>query len=185
PFLGHSIRIADEDERYRLLKKKPLIALNPHQPSAGYVHEHVPEVALGAFLGEQVSANKESHDEPNLQPLVDAFEASEVVKTVREPHRDTNQCQGIKPAWRILRRTAERDDEAQHHGRDSARFHRGGNPIAMTYEDRYPWRQTDEVHHPGCNSPLSCSCIVTAIARSLRKREENLVEEVEPSSKPL
>lgn len=185
PFLRHAICVNDKYERDQLLEKKPWITLNPHQPSASDVHEDVPEIAAGSFLREQVSPNEESQHESDLQPLVNGGDTTEVVEAVAEAERNTDEREVVEPAWRILGRATERNDETQQHRRSPTRFNRSRNPVSPTDEDDNPWGQTYEVHRPRRNPPLSRPRLVTAISRAFREREKDLVEEVEPSSKPL
>ncbi|MBI2465964.1 MAG: hypothetical protein HYV66_01905 [Candidatus Sungbacteria bacterium] len=184
-FLRHAVRINDEHERDQLLEKEPRIALNPHQPPAGDMHEDIPEIATSSLFRKQVGPDEEPQHESDFQPLIDGSDTTEVVEAVAESERDTDECEVIEPAWRILGCAAKCDDETQHHCRSTARFYRSRNPITPTDEDDYPRRQTNKVHRPRSNPPLPRSHLVTPIARVFREREKDLVEEVEPSSKPL
>ncbi|MDO8591300.1 MAG: hypothetical protein Q7R65_05015 [bacterium] len=184
-FLRHAIRINDEHERDQLLKKEPRIPLNPHQPPAGDVHEDIPEITTSSLFRKQVGPDEESQHESDFQPLIDGSDTTEIVEAVAESERDTDECEVVKPAWWILGRAAKCDDETKHHCRSATRFYRSRNPVTPTDEDDYPWRQTNEVYHPRSNPPLPRSYLVAAIARVFREREKDLVEEVEPSSKPL
>jgi len=185
PLLRHTVRVNDEAERDHLLEKEPRVTLNPHQPPAGDVHQHVPEITTGSFLGEQVGPDKESQHESDFQPLIDGSNTTEVVEAVAESERDTDESEVVEPAWRILGRAAERGDESQKHCGSSACFNRGRNPVTPTDEDDYPRGQTGEVYYPRSNPPLSRPRLVTAISRVFGEREKDLVEEVETPSKPL
>ena len=131
-FLRHAVRINDEHERDQLLEEEPRIALNPHQPPAGDVHENVPEITAGSFFRKQIGPDEESRHESNFQPLVDGSDTTEVVEAVAEAERDTDESEMVEPAWRILGRATERDDKAQQHCRSSTRFNRSRNPVSPT-----------------------------------------------------
>ena len=184
-FLRHAVCINDEHERNQLLEKEPRIPLNPHQPPAGDVHEDIPEITTSSLFRKQVGSDEESQHESDFQPLIDGGDTTEVVEAVTKSERDTDEREVVEPAWRILGRATECDDETQHHCRSTARFYRSRNPVTPTDEDDYPWRQTNKVHRPRSNPPLPRSRLVAAITRVFREREKDLVEEVEPSSKPL
>jgi len=184
-FLRHAVRVHDEHERDQLLEKEPWVPLNPHQPSASNVHEDIPEVATSPLFRKQVSPNEEPQHESDFQPLIDGSDTTEVIEAVAESERDTNESEVVEPAWRILGRATECNDETQHHCRNTTCFYRGCNPVPPTDEDDDPWGQTGKVHRPRSNPPLSRSRLVAMIACVFRKREKDLVEEVEPSSKPL
>ena len=83
-FLRHAIRINDEHERDQLLEEEPRIALNPHQPPAGDVHENVPEITAGSFFRKQIGPDEESRHESNFQPLVDGSDTTEVAIQFRQ-----------------------------------------------------------------------------------------------------
>ncbi|KKP64264.1 MAG: hypothetical protein UR62_C0016G0002 [Candidatus Nomurabacteria bacterium GW2011_GWF2_35_12] len=137
------------------------------------MHENVPEITTRSFFREHVGPDKESQHEADFQPLIDGGDTTKIVEAVAESERDTDECEVIEPAWRILGCAAKCDDETQHHCRSTARFYRSRNPVTPTDEDDYPWRQTNDVHCPRSNPPPP------------RLRLVDLVEEVEPSSKPL
>ncbi|KKP76446.1 MAG: hypothetical protein UR72_C0002G0092 [Parcubacteria group bacterium GW2011_GWC1_35_21] len=149
------------------------------------MHEDIPEITTSSLFRKQISPNEESQHESDFQPLIDGSDTTEIVEAVAESERDTDECEVIEPAWRILGCAAKCDDETQHHCRSTARFYRSRNPVTPTDEDDYPWRQTNDVHCPRSNPPPPRLRLVAAITRVFREREEDLVEEVEPSSKPL
>ncbi len=159
--------------------------LNPHEPSATHMHEHVPEVPARVLQCKLIGAHQVTKHQPDLQPLIDRVDALKVPKTCRKTTQSGSDGDFKNPWRKFFFGAADRDREAQHHGREAACLNQPRDPVALADEDDHPWRQAHHVHYPRGDPQPLLLLLVFLVLGSFSGPEEDLLHEIADACDPF